>query len=107
MIARHSGSIGDEYKNHDESICLGDGLYSFSLYDSYGDGFSGQYSLVLVTGETIIERDMYSVSRYGQRVLFRIPFERETLDVRTIGSDVPTPFPTDRTPFPTFAPAFD
>ena len=113
VIARHKGSTGDEYKNHDESICLGNGLYSFSLYDSYGDGFGGEYSLALLTGETIIERDVYSVSRYGEQVKFRIPFDRETLDVRTIGSGgglltlapadvfIPTPSPTFGTPAPT------
>ena len=51
VLASHSGSSGDEYKNHDESICLGDGLYSFLFYDSYGDGFYGEYSLTLLTGE--------------------------------------------------------
>ncbi|EJK50166.1 hypothetical protein THAOC_30892 [Thalassiosira oceanica] len=108
LASYHSGSAGD--KNYDESICLGDGLYHFSLYDSYGDGFNGEYSLKLMPGETIIMRDN-RVSLYGEQVLFRLPFDRETLDVRTIGSNgrlftPPTPSPTvgspvPNTPFPT------
>ncbi|EJK44594.1 hypothetical protein THAOC_36855, partial [Thalassiosira oceanica] len=78
-LASHSGSAGD--KNHEESICLGDGLYSFSFYDSYGDGFNGEYSLTLVPGETIIKQDN-SESLYGEQVLFRLPFDRATVDVR-------------------------
>ena len=50
LLASHKGSTGDAYKTHEESICLGDGLYSFSFYDSFGDGFGGRYSLTLVTG---------------------------------------------------------
>ncbi|EJK45826.1 hypothetical protein THAOC_35539, partial [Thalassiosira oceanica] len=95
-LASHSGSYGDN--DHYESICLGDGLYSFSLYDSYGDGFDGEYSLTLVPGETIIMRDN-SVSPYGEQVLFRLPFDGATLDVRWIDS----PFqPSER--YPTYMP---
>ncbi|EJK54106.1 hypothetical protein THAOC_26335, partial [Thalassiosira oceanica] len=83
-LASHSGSTGDN--NHEESICLDDGLYSFSFYDSFGDGFSGEYSLTLVPGETIIMREN-SVSPDGEQVLFRLPFDRATLDVRWIGSN--------------------
>ncbi|EJK54860.1 hypothetical protein THAOC_25475, partial [Thalassiosira oceanica] len=83
-LASHSGSYGDN--DHEESICLGDGLYSFSIYDSFGDGFNGEYSLTLVPGETITMQDN-SVSLYGEQVLFRLPFDRATLDVRPIGSD--------------------
>ncbi|EJK70207.1 hypothetical protein THAOC_08452, partial [Thalassiosira oceanica] len=54
-LASHRGSYGDN--NHEESICLDDGLYSFTFYDSYGDGFNGEFSLTLVPGETIIMRD--------------------------------------------------
>ena len=100
-FASHSGSDGD--KNYDESICLVDGMYSFSFYDSYGDGFRGVYSLTLESGETIITRDNL-VSRYGEEVSFRLPFDGEkqvttfeSLERPTIGS---TPFPT---PFPTFS----
>ncbi|EJK57768.1 hypothetical protein THAOC_22158, partial [Thalassiosira oceanica] len=78
------GSAGDE--NLEESICLGDGLYSFSLYDSSGIGFYSEYSLTLLPGETIVKRDN-SKSLYGERVKFRLPFDRATLDVRRIGSD--------------------
>jgi len=78
------GSAGDE--NLEESICLGDGLYSFSLYDSSGIGFYSEYSLTLLPGETIVKRDN-SKSLYGERVKFRLPFDRATLDVRWIGSD--------------------
>ncbi|EJK67638.1 hypothetical protein THAOC_11302, partial [Thalassiosira oceanica] len=100
VLAIHGGvgSAGDE--NHEESICLGDGLYSFSLHDSSGDGFNGEYSLTLLPGETIIMRDD-EVSLYGEQVKFRLPFDRATLDVRWIGSDgqlltlAPTENPTD------------
>ncbi|EJK68227.1 hypothetical protein THAOC_10614, partial [Thalassiosira oceanica] len=83
-LASHSGSARD--KNHEESICLEDGLYSFSFYDSYGDGFNGEYSLTLKPGETIIVQDN-SESLYGEQVLFRLPFDQATVDVRRIGSD--------------------
>ncbi|EJK55234.1 hypothetical protein THAOC_25051, partial [Thalassiosira oceanica] len=83
-LASHSGSAGD--KNHEESICLDDGLYSFSFYDSHGDGFNGEYSLTLVPGETIIVQDN-SESLYGEQVLFRLPFDQATVDVEWIGSD--------------------
>ena len=114
VLASHSGSRGDADKTHDESICLGDGLYSFSFFDDYGDGFGGEYSLALLTGETIIERDRHSTyTRHGEQVLFRIPFDRGTLDVMPIGSGgelltispadvfISTPAPITITPFPT------
>ncbi|EJK49619.1 hypothetical protein THAOC_31484, partial [Thalassiosira oceanica] len=84
ISASISGPAGD--KNHEESICLDNGLYSFSLYDSYGDGFNGEYSLTLLPGETIIMRDD-GVSLYGEQVKFRLPFDQATLDVWWIGSD--------------------
>ncbi|EJK48422.1 hypothetical protein THAOC_32778, partial [Thalassiosira oceanica] len=82
-LASHSGSYGDN--DHEESICLGDGLYSFSFYDSFGDGFNGEYNLTLAPEKNIITRDN-SVSLYGEQVLFRLPFEGATLDVRTFVS---------------------
>jgi len=106
LLASHSGSIGDKF--HEESICLDDGLYSFSFYDSYGDGFSGRYSLTLGLGNTIIERDNEVIFR-GEQVMIRLPFDGELLDVKTIGSaPSPTfgtpapyaPFPTEGTPVP-------
>ncbi|EJK76420.1 hypothetical protein THAOC_01817, partial [Thalassiosira oceanica] len=103
-LTSHSGSTGD--KNHEESICLDDGLYSFSFYDSYGDGFNGEYSLTLVPGEAIIMRDN-SESQYGEQVLFRLPFDRATLDVRWIGSDgqlLPT-LPPSSSPTLTLSPS--
>ncbi|EJK48933.1 hypothetical protein THAOC_32231, partial [Thalassiosira oceanica] len=86
-VASRSGSVAVQDENYDESICLGYGLYSFSFHDFYGDGFRGEYSLTLVSGETIIKRENGLRSLYGEEVLFRLPFDRETLDVRMIGSD--------------------
>jgi len=65
-VASHSGSYGD--KTHEESICLDDGLYSFSFYDSYGDGFSGRYSLTLGRGNAIIERDNEVLSKVSPSI---------------------------------------
>ena len=98
LAHHHSGSSGD--KTHEESFCLDDGLYSFSFYDSYGDGFTGRYSLYLVwTGETIIEGDTEVFSRacainerdnevllHGEQVEFRLPFDEDTLEVMTFES---------------------
>ena len=99
LLANHSGSAGD--KTHEESICLSDGLYSFSLYDSYGDGFSGRYSLALVTGETIIKRDN-KVLLYGEQVKFHLPFDEDTLQLMTYESLVrPSLAPSTSTFYPT------
>ena len=49
---RREGKSGD--KTYEQSFCLGEGRYEFTLGDYAGDWFEGRYSLTLKGGKTII-----------------------------------------------------
>ena len=57
MVNSYIGTNDDANMLQKESMCLEEGQYEFTIYDSYGDGllfFSGHYN-VTSYGELIVE----------------------------------------------------
>ena len=61
-----SGELGASDGTYSEEICLNYATcYSLFVYDSYGDGINGYFSVVNSSGETIV----YNDSNYGSQVV--------------------------------------
>mmetsp|Transcript_23315 Transcript_23315/g.44211 ORF Transcript_23315/g.44211 Transcript_23315/m.44211 type:complete len:757 (+) Transcript_23315:67-2337(+) len=73
VLASYAGTPGDT--SHTETLCLKEGLYIFTIYDSAGDGISrtekGQYNITSSNGELIAEGREFELR---ETTIFSIPF---------------------------------
>jgi hypothetical protein len=73
VIKLFNGTVED-VQVHDESVCLSDGSYQFTIYDSAGDGLydPGTYK-VTTNGSVIAGNDSFENS-FEKSTMFSIPF---------------------------------
>ena len=90
----HEGKRRD--RSHEQSLCLGEGRYRFTLKDSAGNGFNGQYKLALGSGETIIARGSYDASGEGETTTFDVPFDPATVTTEPFTAVSPTNTPVSQ-----------